>query len=142
MNKLGVYNKRHSISSCSSARRVDSLLQQSWEISPHQATGWALGADSPTEINKSPRCFCERKTVEKTWGWGVSTVKPKPSGVGVRSLQVTWLEATGQRSALQWGGFIMRPAQKKHSFSSLPKDQGAHPAHTSQRKGRSLYPIV
>lgn len=135
MNKLGVYNKRHSILSCSSARRVDSLLQQSWEISPHQATGWALGADSPTEINKSPRCFCE-------WGWGVSTVKPKPSGLESGHCRSLGLRPQGHRSALQWGGFIMRPAQKKHSFSSLPKDQGAHPVHTSQRKGRSLYPIV
>lgn len=54
-------------------------------------------------------------------GLEVNTVKPKPSGVGVRSLG---LEATGRFSALGGGGVILGPARKKHSFSGLPEDQG------------------
>lgn len=75
-------------------------------------------------------------------GLRVNTVKSIPSGVGVRTLEIT---QTGGAQGHSWsfmGGFVMGPAQKKHSFSFLPEDHGTHPVHTPHRKGQNLYPIM
>lgn len=47
---------------------LDGLLKQGWETSPCRATGQALGADSPTDINKLGYCLCEFKKIKENMG--------------------------------------------------------------------------
>lgn len=140
MNKLGVYNKRHSASACSSAKRVDRLLKQSWEISPCQATGQALGVDSPTEINKSRYCFLWIKNNKESMGLGVSKVKSKPSGVWVRSLQSS--EARGPKGHLSvlYGAVSLRDRHRKSiHFHFCLRTKAPTRVHTTQDRVNSLY---